>query len=80
MKSTLQCTETLNTILLISRRIHRYILRAVMEVDAVRSEMVDEVLQHVHQVGGDVVERDGKVTATCEALLLRIELVFQISK
>ena len=56
MKSTLQCTETLNTILLISRRIHRYILRAVMEVDAVRSEMVDEVLQHVHLVGRNVVE------------------------
>ena len=56
MKSTLQCTETLNTILLISRRIHRYILRSVMEVDAVRSEMVDEVLQHVHLVGRNVVK------------------------
>ena len=62
-------------ILLISRHIHRYILRSVSEIDAVRSEMVDEVLQHVHLVGGDVVEGDGDVTAACETLLLRVELV-----
>ena len=62
-------------ILLISRHIHRYILRSVSEVDAVRSEMVDEVLQHVHLVRGDVVEGDGEVTAAREAVLVRIELI-----
>ena len=50
----------------------------VCEVDAVRSEMVDEVLKQVHLVGGDVVEGDGEVTAACEALLLRVELVLPI--
>ena len=45
------------------------------EVDAVRSEMVYEVLQDVHLIRGDVVEGDGEVTAAGEALLLRVELV-----
>ena len=62
-------------ILLISGHIHRYIPRSVSKVDAVRSEMVDEVLQHVHLVGGDVVEGDGEVTAAREALLVRVELI-----
>ena len=62
-------------ILLISAGLHHFILRAVTEVDAVRSEVVDKVLQHVHLVGGDVVEGDGDVTAASEALLIRVELV-----
>ena len=33
-----------------------YVLLTLTEVDAVRSEMVDEVLQDVHHVEGDVVE------------------------
>ena len=36
---------------------------ALTEVDAVRPEMVDEVLQDVHYIGGDVVEGDGQVAA-----------------
>ena len=58
-------------------RIHQnllYILWPLTEVDAVWSEMVDEVLQHVHHVRGDVVEGDGEVTAAGEPLLLRVEL------
>ena len=62
-------------LLIISGHIHSYILRSVTDVDAVRSEMVDEVLQHVHLVGGDVVEGDGEVTAAREAVLVRIELI-----
>ena len=62
-------------ILLILGHIHSYIPRSVTKVDAVRSEMVDEVLQHVHLVGGDVVEGDGEVTAACKPLLVRVELV-----
>ena len=38
-----------------------------------RSEMVDEVLQHVHHGGGDVTEGDGAVAAAGEALPLRLE-------
>ena len=51
------------------------ILLALNEVDAVRPEMVDEVLQDVHHVGGDVVEGDGQVAAAGESLLLLVELI-----
>ena len=37
--------------------------------------MVDEVLQDVHHVGGDVVEGDGQVAAAGESLLLLVELI-----
>ena len=54
----------------------KYILLniAFTEVDAVGSEMIDEVLQYVHLVGGDVVKGDGEVTAASESFLLRVEL------
>ena len=42
------------------------------------SEMVDEVLQHVHLVGGDVVEGDGAVAAAGHPLLHRVEDVFLV--
>ena len=48
------------------------------EVDAVRPEMVDEVLQDVHHVGGDVVEGDRVVAAAGESLLFRVVLILQV--
>ena len=39
-------------------------------VNAVRSEMVDEILENIHHVGADVVERDGTVTAAAQTLFL----------
>ena len=33
-----------------------YIRRPLAEVEAVRPEMIDEILQDVHQIRGDVVE------------------------
>ena len=55
-----------------------YVLLTLTEVDAVRPEMVDEVLQDVHHVGGDIVEGDGEVAAAAKALLLRVELELPI--
>ena len=55
-----------------------YVLLTLTEVDAVRPEMVDEVLQDVHHVGGDVVEGDGVVAAAGESLLVRVVLVGRV--
>ena len=49
-----------------------------LTVYAVGSEVIDQVLHHVHLVGGDVVEGDGAVTAAGHALLHRVEDVLLV--
>ena len=40
--------------------------------------MVDEILENIHLLGGDIVEGDGIVTAAANTLLLLIVLVLPI--
>ena len=40
--------------------------------------MVDEILEDIHLLGGDIVEGDGVVTAAANALLLLIVLILPI--
>ena len=40
--------------------------------------MVDEILEDIHLLGGDIVEGDGVVTAAANTLLLLIILVLPI--
>ena len=43
-----------------------------IKVKAVRSEMIDEVLQHHHPLRADVVEGDGEVTTTVHSLVFPV--------
>ena len=40
--------------------------------------MVDEILENIHLLGGDIVEGDGIVTAAANTLLLLIVLILPI--
>ena len=40
--------------------------------------MVDEILEDIHLLGGDIVEGDGIVTAAADTLLLLIVLILPI--
>ena len=40
--------------------------------------MVDEILENIHLLGGDIVEGDGVVTAAANTLLLLIVLILPI--
>ena len=52
--------------------------RAENEMVYLVPEMVDEIVENIHETGGDVVEGDGGVTAAGKPLLLRVEGVVQV--
>lgn len=51
---------------------------SVMRRDAVRTQVVDEVFEHVHHVGGDVVKGNRVVATAIRTSLRRIEDVTPI--
>ena len=49
-----------------------------VHTDSIWPEMVDEILEDVHHVRGDIMEGDGVITAACKTLLLRVKYIFVI--